>query len=146
MVLLTSHDRGGHFEGLNLDRWRIAACPMSTVTLSESEAGVLAAWETKGQVYFSKIDRETGERSSPTSPPGGDGSRKHPTVATNARGETLLAWTEGTGWQKGGSLAWQVFDRTGRPLGPPGRAAGSVPVWGLATAVARPDGSFTIVR
>lgn len=146
MVLLTSRDRGGHFDGESLDSWRIAACPMSTVSFSEGEPGVVAAWETKGQVYSCRIDRETGERTLPISPPGGDGSRKHPTVAVNSRGETLLAWTEGTSWQKGGSLAWQVFDKAGRPLGPPGRAAGAVPVWGLASAIARLDGSFTIVR
>ena len=27
---------------------------------------------------------------------------KHPVLATNPSGETLLAWTEGTGWQRGG--------------------------------------------
>ena len=107
---------------------------------------MLAAWETKGQLSFARIDPETGERSPPTSPSGGEGSRKHPTVAANRRGETLLAWTEGTGWQKGGTLAWQVFDRSGKPLGPPGKVAGGVPVWGMAAAVARLDGGFTIVR
>jgi hypothetical protein len=65
--------------------------------------------------------------------------------AGNAHGETILVWTEGTGWQKGGSLAWQVFDRSGRPIGSSGRIEGGVPVWGLATVVARPDGGFMII-
>jgi hypothetical protein len=43
-------------------------------------------------------------------------------------------------------LAWQVFDRSGRPIGPEGRLEGGVPVWSLATVVARPDGGFTIIH
>ena len=70
--------------------------------------------------------------------------RKHPTVAANARGETLLVWTEGMGWERGGSLAWQVFDRDGRPTAEKGRIPG-VPVWSLVAAFARPDGGFTVI-
>jgi hypothetical protein len=146
MILLTSRDLGRRFEGTSLAPWRLNACPMSTGSLSEGTTGVLAAWETKGQVSFARPDLETGERSSPTSPPGSDRTRKHPTVATNLRGETILAWTEGTGWQKGGGIAWQIFDATGRPLGTGGKPEGVVPVWGLAAVVARPDGGFTIIR
>ena len=80
------------------------------------------------------------------SPPGGGGGRKHPAVAGNAEGETILVWAEGTGWKRGGDLAWQVFDRSGRPTDEKGRVEGGVPVWGLATVVARPDGGFTIIR
>jgi hypothetical protein len=56
----------------------------------------------------------------------------------------LLAWTEGTGWERGGDLAWQVYDAAGRPTRERGRLAGGVPVWGLPTAVASPDGRFLI--
>jgi hypothetical protein len=41
------------------------------------------------------------------------GDRKHP-AAVDAPGETLLAWAEGTGWQREGGLAWRVYDSTGR--------------------------------
>ncbi len=58
----------------------------------------------------------------------------------------MLVWTEGTGWQKGGSLAWQLFDRDGRPGGMSGRIKDGVPVWGLAAVVALPDGGFAIIR
>ena len=61
-----------------------------------------------------------------------------------AQGQVLLAWTEGTAWQKGGALAWQVFDKEGRPAADKGRTDG-VPVWSLPTAFTQPDGNFVIV-
>ena len=146
MILLSSRDQGKHFEGTSLAPWRINACPMSTASMTEGSSGALAAWETKGQVSFARLGPDEGESSPAISPPGDDRTRKHPTLATNLRGETLLAWTEGTGWQKGGKVAWQVFGPTGRPLGPEGKAEGGVPAWGMATVVAGPDGGFTIIR
>jgi hypothetical protein len=145
MYLLTSRDRGARFEGANIHPWRFNACPMSSESLFEDQSGVLAAWETEQRVYFARIDPETGKISRPISPPGG-GGRKHPSVASNSKGETILAWTEGTGWQKGGALAWQVFDRSGRPTETKGRVEAGIPVWGLPTLVARPDGSFLIIH
>jgi hypothetical protein len=66
-------------------------------------------------------------------------------VVANSAGQVLLVWTEGTGWQKGGDVAWQVFDELGNPIaGGAGRAAG-VPVWSFAAAYATPDGGFTIM-
>jgi len=82
------------------------------------------------------------QASSPAPAPGA-GKRKHPTVAISSNGTMLLAWTEGTGWNKGGSVAWQLFDASGSPLTEKGRAPG-VPVWGLVAATARPDGTFLI--
>lgn len=145
MTLLTSRDGGGHFGGTTLHPWRLSACPMSSASLAEGPSGVTAAWETNGQVYFSRIDPETLAPSRPVAPPGG-GDRKHPAVAVNARGETLLAWAEGTGWQRGGALAWRVFDPSGRATRASGRVENGVPVWGLPAAVARPDGGFTVIH
>jgi hypothetical protein len=106
---------------------------------------VIAAWETKEEVYFSRIDRQSGRLSTPLKSPGKAG-RKHGAVAGNSRGETILVWAEGTGWQRGGALAWQVFDRAGRPTDAKGRIDGGIPVWGLPAVVARSDGSFLIVH
>lgn len=145
MYLLSSRDRGAHFRGAMIQPWKLDACPMTSASLAESPDGVLAAWETEQQVYYAKVDPETSKLSSPIAPPGGRG-RKHPAVAGNARGETILAWAEGTGWQRGGALAWQVFDRAGRPTGPRGRVEGGIPTWGLPAVVARPDGGFLLIH
>ena len=87
---------------------------MSSQALVEGLDGVLAAWETAGQVLYGKIDAGTLSVARPAPAPGAARDRKHPALAVNAAGETLLVWTEGTGWQKGGALAWQVFDCSGR--------------------------------
>jgi hypothetical protein len=141
-ILLVSRDHGATFEVANAHPWRLSSCPMSSASLSESESGVLAAWETAGQVYFSRVMPNTLKVSGPLSPPG-DVSRKHPVVVGNGRGEVLLVWTEGTAWQRGGAVAWQLFDATDRPTEEKGRSDG-LPVWSFAAALPRPDGTFAI--
>src|SRR5262249_19968672 len=141
MFLLTSTDKGKSFRGTRLDDWHLTSCPMSSVTAAANDKQTLAAWENDGQVYFGAIDLSSQK---PVAGPAPSGKAKQPAIATNARGETILVWTEGTGWKKGGSLAWQVFDKTGKPVGVMGAAQG-VPVWGLATVVTEQDGRFTVV-
>jgi hypothetical protein len=140
-MYLLSYNAQGELSGHRLlHEWELAACPMSTAYLSETPSGVLAAWETDGQVYYARP-----ESFSPVPAPGKGQSRKHPVVAGNQQGEVLLAWTEGTGWNQGGSLAWQVYDPQGRPLGEKGFLENAVPVWGCAAALAGPGGKFTLI-
>jgi hypothetical protein len=142
--LLVSHDKGASFEGDRVDPWKTANCPMTSFAFGEGGTGVLAAWATKGQVYFAGIDPATGKRSAPVAAPGAGRERNHPAVAADAHGRTILAWTEGVSWNRGGSLAWQVFDKDGKPTAEKGRADG-VPTWSLVAVFARRDGGFTIV-
>ncbi len=142
-TLLISRNRGADFAIAFAHPWKVDSCPMSSAFFSAGSSGVLAAWETDGQVYFSRVNSKTLKISEAVSPRG-VARRKHPVAVANAKGEVLLAWTEGTGWAKGGSLAWQLYDAAGNPTSEKGRADG-VPVWGLLSALPRPDGSFTIV-
>jgi hypothetical protein len=144
MYLLTSRNRGLSFGGVNIHKWKLNACPMSSETFTEGPNSVFGAWETKEQVYFGRIDPRTLNMSPPISAPGSARHRKHPTVATNAKGETILAWTEGTSWARGGDLAWQVFDRNGKPTKDKGHVVGAIPKWGYATVVTRKDGGFAL--
>jgi hypothetical protein len=143
MTLLISKDRGGTFRAVDVAPWNLNACPMSTAYLSEGGRRVLAAWETEGEVYFDQIDPASLELSRSIAVPGNGVNRKHPAVAANADRQ-LFVWTEGTGWLKGGSVAWQLFDNSGKPIGAPGHAPG-LPVWGLPSVFADHDGNFTII-
>ena len=144
VYLLTSKNAGKSFTDAKLQEWNVGACPMSTFALSEGRAGILAAWETGGQVQFVRIDPATQRPSAIVEAPGEARTRKHPAVAGNARGEVLFAWTEGMAWQRGGSVVWQIFDKDGKPTAERGRRVG-VPAWSLVAAYARPDGGFTIL-
>ena len=142
--LLRSTD-GAAFISTRLQEWSIGACPMSTFALADGPDGVLAAWEADGQVQFARLKGPgSAAPSGIVEAPGLARNRRHPTLATNARGAILFAWSEGTGWQKGGAVAWQIFDRDGRPTSELGRATG-VPIWGLVAAYARRDGGFTLL-
>jgi hypothetical protein len=143
--LLTSKDKGKSFQGVDLHPWSINACPMSSAAFAEGPAGILlGAWETKEQVYFGRIDPKTGKASHPVAPPGQGKGRKHPVAAVNAKGESLFVWTEGMGWNRGGAVVWQVYDKDRKATAERGHAAG-VPVWSLVAAFVRPDGTFVIV-
>jgi len=144
MYLLTSRDHAATFTAAKLDPMNIAKCVMSTTTLAPAAGGgLLAAWETDDRIFFSPVD--------PASPlrriaaPVQSRPAKHPVIAANAAGQILLAWTEGTGWQKGGTLAWQIFDAQARPIANASGRAADLPAWSLPAAFAKPDGSFEIL-
>jgi hypothetical protein len=146
MYLLASSDSGATFRSEKVHPWNINACPMSSSSLTQTGTTVQAAWETQEQVYFADFRPDGGRLTGPiAAPSGGSGARKHPVVVANGKGQTLLAWTEGTGWSRGGALAWQVYGPDGKAVTAlRGRQPG-VPVWGLLTAFARPDGAFTLL-
>ncbi len=142
MRLLTSTDRGHSFDDQLIQPWDIGACPVATTTLGAGPDGTVVAWETEGQVYLANTER----LDEPWSPPGeAEFRRKNATVAVNHRGDILLAWGDGPGWQSGGSLHWQAFDAGGRPRGDAGRAPAPIPARSVPTVVTEADGSFVIV-
>jgi hypothetical protein len=144
IYLLTSLDAGESFTSRKLQAWEIGTCPMSSEAFAHQGDRSWAAWETDEQVFMARVDADTGQASTPRAAPGRAARRKHPALAVNARGELLMVWTEGTGWNKGGGLAWQQYDPEGRPTDVKGREPG-IPVWSFATPYARPDGSFAIL-
>jgi hypothetical protein len=145
MQLLASTDYGQTFKVALAHPWKIGQCAMSTSAFTKSNGAILAAWETRQQVYVATVRGDGVPVNEPAPAPGQGENRKHPTLATNRAGQTVLAWTEGTGWEKGGSVAWQVYDRDGRPLPGQGGHADGLPVWGVPAAVALSDGSFRVL-
>ncbi len=145
IYLLRSSDRGATFSAGLLHPWNINACPMSSMALLESNGELWGAWETQTQIYFAPLSRGLeAARRDIAHPPGDNPKRKYPALARNARGETLLAWVEGAGWQRAGTLGWQIFDPDGRPT-QACDAQRQLPVWSFPAAFARPDGAFTLL-
>jgi hypothetical protein len=123
-------------------------CLMSTVSLTRGKAGVLAAWETDKQIEWGTVSAETGQidRAAVHAIAGtGQGGRKHPSIAANDRGQVLVAWAEGTGWQRGGSAGWQLFDAEGKPVANGAGRAEKLPVWSFAAPAALKDGTFLVL-
>lgn len=143
MALLVSTNGGVDFEERFSHPWAVGVCPMSSAAIAFSGGKALAAWETAGRVWLGDFPPK-GAEAKPRAV-GPEKGAKHPRVATNANGETLMVWTEGTGWQRGGALAWQLFDRLGKPVGERGREEG-LPAWSFAAAHALPNGDFLILH
>jgi hypothetical protein len=145
IYVLRSSDAGKTFSAALLHQWDINACPMSGMAFFEANDEVWGAWETQTQVYLAPVSRAVDlAKAAMIAPPGNNPKRKYPTLAQNRRGETLLAWVEGAGWQRGGILGWQLFDRTGRPSSGC-ETRRDVPVWSFPAVFVRPDESFTLV-
>jgi hypothetical protein len=137
--------RGRAAAPIRLQAWELPACPMTTFAMApRGDDGIVSAWETQQQIYSAVLTPESRRVSTPSAM-SGTALRKHPAVAVNPAGDTLYAWTEGTAWARGGTVAWELRDRSGVRLAA-ASAAGEVPVWSLVAVVARTDGSFLLIH
>jgi len=146
IYLLASHDGGKTVASTRLGPWKIGICVMSTAAMaSDSSGNIVAAWEQEGNIFTCGIDAHRFTAGPIASVPGLTKDRKHPAVAIDSHRDRLIAWTEGTGWAKGGSVAWQLFDASGKPIeGTAGRVEG-MPAWDLPAVAAIGGGRFVLL-
>jgi hypothetical protein len=116
--------------------WRVNACPMTYFTVTPTDAGYVAAWPTKGQVYFARLDN-----AGTVLPPG---EIRAPGTSAMRSGVLALSATDGAtliGWKNKDVLGWQLYDAKGQPQGDPGsvKSAGNG-----AAGVALPNGKFVL--
>jgi len=116
--------------------WKLNGCPMTYFTITRTDTGYVAAWPTKGQVYFARLDK-AGAALPPgeIKTPGTSGMRNGLVALSASDGATLVAW------KNKDVLGWQLYDAKGQPQGEPGSAksAGSG-----AAGVVLPDGKFLV--
>lgn len=136
ITLLSSRDGGGTFTHQVLAPWPVKVCPMSSMTMTGVSGHTRAAWETEGKIYTRLLDDTAA--AIPVSP----AKSRHPALAVNQSGETVVSFSIGTGWQKGGQVGWVLLDKGGQPTSTRGTAPG-VPVWGMTAAYA--DGNDFVV-
>lgn len=118
--------------------WVINACPMTYYSLAATEDGYIAAWPTKGEIYFARLSRK-GEVLPPgeIKTPGRSAMRSGVVALSAPDGASLIAWKHQE------ELGWQLYDRQGRPLDAPGsiQSAGKG-----AAAVVDPSGRFILFQ
>ena len=148
--LLVRPAEGGPAAEQELAPVKVGMCIMSTAAIARSPAGPVVLWESNKQIQWAAVDPKTGKvdpAAVRTIPGDGQGGRKHPAAAVNRDGQVLVVWAEGTGWQKGGAVAWQLFDAaTGRPTAGATGRQGGLPAWSLPAVIAKPDGSFLVLK
>lgn len=116
--------------------WKLAGCPMTYFTITRADAGYVAAWPTKGQVYFARLNKDGGVLPpGEIRTPGTSGMRNGLLALSASDGATLIAW------KNKDVLGWQLYDKKGQPQGEPGSAAS--PGGGAAGIVLR-DGRFLV--
>jgi hypothetical protein len=118
--------------------WKLDACPMTYYTVTADRDGYVAAWPTKGTIYFARLNGG-GESSqaAEVETPGRSGMRTGIVTLSATDGSTLVAW------KNNGLVGWQLYDAEGLPSGPSG-SAGS-PGNGVAGVVSH-DGHFILFR
>lgn len=137
-MILLSH-KAGRTTLTQLDEWRVAMCPMSSSSLLPATQTLRAAWENDGQIITGLMGNSTASAQKV-----GPKNAKHPALAQNTKGQTLIASVIGSGWNKAGTLHWDLLDAQGRVMD--SGEGEKLPVWSYAVAYARPDGSFVILR
>ena len=146
MQTLRSNDHGVSFKLAELHPWQINACPMSSSFLQPTPQGVIAAWETDSAIWTASLNGN----SMPPWKISTDGS-KHPSIAQDNHGQTLITWARDTGWQRGGTLAWSILDPQGKvsiESATDSVKDGNfkVPVWSFPAAAFVKDLGFVIVH
>jgi hypothetical protein len=137
-VALWDHSRGAKPTRARISTtgWNVNACPMTYYTITPTDTGYVAAWPTKGQIYFARLDKNgavlpPGEIKTP----GTSGMRTGLLALSASDGATLVAW------KNKDVLAWQLYDAKGEPAGKPDSTAS--PGNGAA-GVALRDGHFAL--
>jgi hypothetical protein len=122
MFLLTAAKGQREFTKIKLSvsPWEVKGCPMTGTFLAGAKDGLVAAWETKGEVFFTRLSGDR-RRISVTEIPTAARGGKWPIALVSADGTLLVSW------KKGSEIQWQLFDSNDRPLGQVQSFAGGNP-------------------
>ena len=137
MFLITEPKGAAEFTRAKLSSvpWQVKACPMTGGFIAPGKNGAVAAWETKGQVYFARCDAR-GQKISAAEIAAGTRGGKWPIALAAPDGSTLVTWKRGT------NVEWQMFDASDKAIGTVQSAPGSNPH--RHAAVVTKSGGFRI--
>jgi hypothetical protein len=105
---------------LSVTPWKVNACPMTGGFLAPAPEGLVAAWETRGQVYFARCDVR-GQKALTAETMAGTRGGKWPIALAAPDGTVLVTW------KRGNNVEWQMFDTKEQPIGTVQSAPGKNP-------------------
>jgi hypothetical protein len=129
------------YHNVKLHTWKTAECPSTTAAVMAIHNGYMVAWETEGQIYFSRVRGGTGKFGPPVAVPGRGGQCKHPALAFNGR-DYAVAWIESAG--KETSVCWQIFNHDDQPMPERGEVRG-IPAGSRAAVFTKGSDGFVVV-
>ncbi len=118
--------------------WKVDSCPMTYYCIARTEDGFVAAWPTKGDIYFAKLMPDGSQGAvKEIKTPGVTGMRTGILAIPDHEGRTLVAW------KKEKQLGWQLYDSLGRKIGNGGSAASE---GSGAAGVLGKNGDFILIK
>ena len=115
--------------------WQVNACPMAGTFLNGARSGLIMAWETKGQIFYSRFDPARALVQPPEIKAAAKG--KWPIALAAPDGTVLVSWKNGS------NLAWQRFDAADKPIGAAESQASRNPH--RHAGVVTKDGNFLLI-
>ena len=144
VFLFSTASANAPFETRRLDPWEIGACPMTSMSFVEGTEGIVAAWETDGQIRYGSIGSGADGSITTASKTAGPAKHKYPSLATNADGFTLISWVATEGWKQPGQFHSTLLNPQGEPV--EHQSAPQLPVWSFGAAITLADGNFAVIR
>ena len=141
MQLITLTKKGAVKNEIMVDEWPISGCPMSSATITSDQTDTYGIWETGGKVNFSILNNQSLTIFSPESQKKGS---RHPFFSALKNGYKLASWSEGTGWNKGGSVAWELFGPNQESI-KSGKIEEAIPVWSFPSSFSNVKKGITLV-
>ena len=109
---------------------------MTYFNITPTASGYVAAWPTKGQIYFARLDKDgTLVPPGEIKTPGTNGMRTGVLGLGAEDGVTLVAW------KKNDILGWQLYNREGKSIDEPGSESSA---GNGAAGVTLPSGKFLL--
>ena len=102
--------------------WEIDQCPMTYFKIAPAGDGFVAAWPTRGLVYFTRFSSEGKVWPHGEIKVGGRSGMRSSIFALAGANDTTLI-----GWKDDEKLHWRIFDAAGKPIGDEKEAPGAGP-------------------
>lgn len=126
-----------------LQQWEASFCPLSTNDIStDHEGGNWLVFETEARIMLMGLPDQT---PMPVAAPFTETRQKHPAVAVNPKGETLVVWGEAISHTRGGRLNMQLLTDGQAVSGFEFAEQIEIGDFSFPAAAVLPDGNFLVV-